>query len=147
MDESEIEQAEANFEREAEAEFGEPEAESRRSGRSPFEKSLTQKVLTKTFYGVFKLAAMVSRSSADFEEREFEEVAADMRELINRFKLARIFFNVLHPVVSCVSLVKKVQKLREGLPSESKEKQSAATNGTGAQGEEILGSMFGPRPN
>lgn len=145
MDESEIEQAEAQFEKDAEAEFGEQDTSSRRSS-SPFEKSLSVKILSKTFYGVFKLAAMVSRSNVEFTEDEFNEPAQDLKELVNRFKLLRIFFNVLHPVVSCVSLIKKVQKLKDGLPSKQDKAGSNGTQPAAANGEEILGSMFGSRP-
>lgn len=122
-------------ERTEDAVFEEEEKRQRR-GQNPFEKSLTDKLLTKTFYGVFKLAALLTRSTAEFEEDEFKEPAQDTKDLINRFKPLRVFFNILHPVVSCVSLIKKVEKLREGMPR--KQPKPAAPD---------LGPMYGASNN
>lgn len=136
MDESEAMDVASKFDESEEAIFDE-EDNSRRRSQSPFEKSLSQKLLRKTFYGVFKLAALATRSETRFEEEEFDEVATDLRELVNRFKLLRIFFNVLHPVVSCVSLIKKVEELRQGMP------RRARAQAAEQREREPLGNMFG----
>lgn len=146
MDESEIEAAEAAFDKEEEGEFDEGPQPRQRAGSSPFEKKLSVTILSKTFYGIFKLGGLVTRSSADFQVEEFKEPATDLLDMVNRYKPLKLLFNVLHPVVSCVSLIGKVQKLREGMPSSGRgqDKQGRDNHATGAQGEEILGSMFGP---
>ena len=148
MSEDEAAAASSAFDESEDALFEEEDTRRKRS-QNPFEKSLTDKILTKTLYGTFKLAGLLLRSNAQFDTREFEEPARDLKDMVNRFKALRLVFNVLHPVVSCAGLVDKVQKLRDGMPAQQgaqperrgfwRKKQAAE------QQPEVLGPMFGPR--
>lgn len=113
------------FEEEAREEFAEDSP--RRKTASPFEKNVTQKILSKTLLHTFRLLSMAARSDATFEAKEFDEPAQDIIEVVNRFKVLRVLVNVWHPLVSASRLWEKVQKIRQGRQPKDQQKPAASS--------------------
>lgn len=116
----------------------------RRKSASPFERAVTEKILSKTLLHTFRLMAALVKSDAKFADNEFDEPAKDIKEVINRFKLTRLVVNVWHPLVSASRLWDKAQKIKDGRTTKGEKPKPSVNDAKGTQGQESLGSMFGP---
>ena len=85
-----------------------------RKKKSQFDSKVGQQQLQRALYGLFKAATVPLRSTAEFDEDDFEESSKDLVDLVNRVFFLRIFFNIIAPVAGVVTLKDKIQRLVEG---------------------------------